>query len=331
MENEKWNPGLLLQTSGAYWKSCTIHAGVKLDLFTIIGDEKLTSIDIASKSSTDERGVNTLLNALVGLKLLEKENELYLNTPESKAFLSRDSEKNIIDMLMHHHHLVEGWGKLDKAVKEGKPVRQRTSFSDETVRESFLMGMFNIAMGTAPLIVPFVDLSGKKSLLDLGGGPGTYAIHFCMVNPNLSATIFDLPTTKPFAEKIINKFGLEEKVKFQSGDFILNEIKGKYDAIWLSHILHGEGPDDCQNIINKAVKSLEPNGKIIIHEFILNNEKESPEFPTLFSLNMLIGTENGRSYSENELSQMLKKAGVKDVKRVRMKVPNDSGLMIGNI
>jgi hypothetical protein len=326
---EKWNPGLLLKTSGAYWKSCTLHAGVKLDLFTTIGDQKITAEIISEKKSVSLRGVSTLLNALAGMNLLQKDGDTYSNTPESKAFLSRDSDKNVTDMIMHQHHLVEGWEQLDKAVKDGKPVRQRTSFSDDTMRESFLMGMFNNAMGIAPIIMPYVDLSGYKTLLDLGGGPGTYAIHFCKSNPELKASVFDLPTTKPFAEKIIKRFDLEERINFLPGDFNIEEIPGKFDVAWLSHILHGEGPEDCQNIINKAVSSLNEGGKIIIHEFILDNAKDGPEFPTLFSLNMLMGTDDGRSYSEEELSGMLKIAGAKDIERVRMKVPNDSGLMIG--
>ena len=59
--------------------------------------------------------------------------------------------------------------------------------------------MFNLAMNLAPVLVPKIDLSNRRHLLDLGGGPGTYAIHFCLNNPQLKATVYDLPTTRPFA------------------------------------------------------------------------------------------------------------------------------------
>ena len=110
-------------------------------------------------------------------------------------------------MIMHHHFLMESWSKLDEATQTGKQVRPRASFDDPTQREAFLMGMFNNAMLMAPRLVKEVDLSGKKHLLDLGGGPGTYAIHFCMENPNIKATVYDLPSTRPFAEKTIRQFG----------------------------------------------------------------------------------------------------------------------------
>jgi hypothetical protein len=108
------------------------------------------------------------------------------------------------------------------------------------------MGMFNIAMSMAPSLADKIDLSGRRHLLDLGGGPGTYAIHYCLKNPSLKATVYDLPTTRPFAEKTIEKFGLTDRIDFIDGNYVKEGIEGVYDVAWLSHILHGEGQKDCQ-------------------------------------------------------------------------------------
>jgi predicted O-methyltransferase YrrM len=329
MENQDINPGQLLAISGNYWKACTLHAGVKLDLFTVIGDAQVTIEDITQKLEADERGVVMLLNALAAMGLLTKTENGYSNTHAAKAFLSKNSSQYIGYMIMHHHNLVDSWSKLSKAVKTGEPVRERVSHSEGETRESFLMGMFNMAMNVAPRLVIKINLSKRKHLLDIGGGPGTYAIHFCMNNPQLKATVYDLPTTRPFAESIIEKFGLEDRIDFMDGDFIANDIKGLYDVAWLSHILHGEGPEDCQKIINKVVSALEPGGMIIVHDFILYDTMDSPLFPALFSLNMLLGTENGQSYSEKQIKDMLAEAGVKDMQRIPIQTPNDSGIITG--
>jgi hypothetical protein len=98
---------------------------------------------------------------------------------------------------------------------------------------------------------------------------------------------------------------------------------------WLSHILHGEGPEDCQRIIQKAVSALTPGGMILIHEFILNNEMSGPLFPALFSLNMLLGTPSGQAYSEQQLRDMLSSAGVRNIHRIAIDSPNDSGIIAG--
>ncbi|MBF0210728.1 MAG: methyltransferase [Desulfamplus sp.] len=335
MTTAELHPGKLLSLSGSYWQTCTLHSSVKLDVFTNIGEKSLTAEAIASKIGAQVRSLAMLLDALCAMELLKKEESkegwLYSNTPISLSFLSKDSPKYIGFMIMHHHHLVEAWSRLDEAVMSGKAVSTGGSYADEDRRESFLMGMFNIAMQTAPNLVPTIELGGRRGLLDLGGGPGTYAIQFCINNPDLTAVVFDLPTTRPFAEKTIKRFNQEARVTFQDGDFLKDTIHGKYDVVWLSHILHGDSPSDCQKIINKAVAALNPNGMVIVHDFILNNKKDAPLFPALFSLNMLLVTEGGQAYSEKEIMDMLLNGGCNSVVRSPYKGPMESGIIVGTI
>jgi len=329
MATREWNPGELLETSGFFWKTCVLHTAVKMDLFTVIGDGRPTALEIAQKVDGVVNGVEKLLNALVAMELLDKQNETYINTSSGRELLAKDSPRYLGHIIMHHHHLLESWSKLDQAVKSGQPQRTRSSYSKEEWRESFLMGMFNMAMGLAPQIVPVIDVSNRQHLLDLGGGPGTYAIHFCLNNQNMKATVFDLPTTRPFAEKTIQQFKLADRIDFMDGNYLEDPVEGHYDVAWLSHILHGEGPDDCRRIIQKAVDALEPGGMIIIHDFILNNSMDGPLFPALFSLNMLLGTESGQSYSEEQIQDMLTAVGVRDIRRIAIQSPNDSGIILG--
>ncbi len=329
MNEKEWNPGELLELSGYYWKTCALHAGVKLGIFTAIGEETLTAGEIAQKTQTDERAVTMLLNALASMQLLAKKGDRYANTTTGKSFLSRNSPRYIGHIIMHHHHLMESWSKLNQAVQTGRPVRTRSAFSDDERRESFLMGMFNMAMNLAPQLVPQIDLSGRKHLLDLGGGPGTYAIHFCKHNPQLRATVYDLPTTRPFAQKTIAAFGLSDRIDFMEGNFLEKNIEGTYDVAWLSQILHAEGPEDCRTIVKKAASVLQPGGMILIHEFILNDTMDGPVFPALFSLNMLLGTTNGQSYSEREIMDMLAQAGIREIRRLPFQGSSDSGIICG--
>ena len=329
MEKEKLTPGNLIEISGGYWKTCALHAAVKLDVFTIIGDAQITGETVAQKTDADARAMAMLLNALVAMDLLLKTDNHFTNTEIARDFLSKDSPKYLGHIIGHHHQLMGSWTRLDEGVRTGRPIRERASKTDDSWRENFLMGMFNIAMQQAPKIVTEVDLSEKKHLLDLGGGPGTYAIHFCKQYPQLNATVYDLPTTRPFAEKTIGKFGLSERITFKDVDFLEEGIEGTFDAAWLSHILHGESPDDCKQIIRKAVSAMESGGIIIIHEFILNNSMDGPLFPTLFSLNMLLGTDGGQAYSEQQISDMLSSAGVHDIRRIPIESPNDSGILVG--
>ena len=326
---QEWSPGKLLEISGSYWKTCALHAAVKLDLFSILGENELTVDKVAEYLNADTDGIERLLNALTAMELLVKSRDKFRNTDGAVAFLVKNSPAYVGYMIMHHHHLMESWNRLDESVITGKPVRKRMAVSSGEWRENFLMGMYNNAMAVAPKIVPEIDLNGRRHLLDLGGGPGTYAIHFCLYNQNLKATVYDLPTTRPFAEKTIAGFGLSHRIDFHDGDYTKIGIEGRYDVAWLSHILHGEDPETCRDIVRKAVEALEAGGMIIVHEFILNDSMDGPLFPALFSLNMLLGTDGGRSYSESQIGEMLSEAGVKKIRRIPVKTPNDSGIILG--
>ncbi|MBF0573427.1 MAG: SAM-dependent methyltransferase, partial [Desulfamplus sp.] len=127
MEPTALHPGKLLSISGFYWQTCTLHASVKLDIFTIIGKNSLTSEEVAAKMLAPVRSVAMLLDALCAMELLKKDGIRYSNTQISSKFLSKESPEYIGFMIMHHHHLVESWSKLDESVMSGKPIRSRVA------------------------------------------------------------------------------------------------------------------------------------------------------------------------------------------------------------
>jgi hypothetical protein len=330
MENLTWTPPDLLKMSGSYWEACALHAGVKLDLFTPLTKAPATAVELAGRLGLDARGLTMLLDALAALELLTKEGASYQATSFAAQFLSADSSAYLGYIIQHHHHLVDSWARLDQAVRSGEPNRRRVSHdSAEIERESFLLGMFNLAMLLAPQVVRQIDLSGRKHLLDLGGGPGTYAIHFCQKNPDLRATVFDLPATRPIAEKTIGRFSLQERISFVAGDFQEDTLYGRYDVAWLSHVLHGEGEVGCARMLQTTAGVLDPGGLLLVQEFILEDSRDRPLFPALFSLNMLLGTPQGKAYSMGELRSLLTAAGLEQVERLPMELPNGAGVVCG--
>lgn len=328
MKDQPWNPGRLMKLSGSYWQTCALHTGVKLDLFTLLDDQTLTAETLAAKASLNADALKRLLNALAAMRLLEKTGDTYRNTDAACRFLSKKSRQYTGYLIKHHHALMDSWVRMAESIASGSPNRKRASFTEED-RESFLMGMFNTAMFTAPLVAEALDLGGRKALLDIGGGPGTFAIHFCRKNPQLKATVYDLPTTRPFAEKTIAAFDLSDRIAFEPGNYVEAALSGRYDVAWLSHILHAEGPDNCLKVLEKAAGVLVPGGMVAIHEFILNDSLDGPLFPALFSINMLLGTASGRSYSEGQLAEMMRRAGFRDIARLPYAGPNDAGVMVG--
>ena len=333
MKEPAWTKPALLELSGSYWKTCALHTGVKLALFTVIGRQEMDADTVAKRIGGNTYGVETLLNALCAMDLFTKEKGRYANTAFSLKYLVKESPDYTGFIIMHHHHLMDSWNRMGESVLSGKPCRQRPVTTSETERESFLMGMFNLAMELAPHFAREIDLAGRTRFLDFGGGPGTYAIHFCMENPGMTATVFDLPTTRVFAEATIARFNLTDRIDFKEGSYVDDTVnlEKEYDVAWISHNLHGEGPQEAEKVVAHAVSALKPGGLVFIHEFILNNDKTGPLFPALFSINMLLGTSKGRAYSEQELVTILEKNGAVDVKRLDVKAAVNSGIVCGRV
>lgn len=332
MKNSEWNVPNLLQLSGGYWAACALHAGVRLDVFSPLAEHMNSAQAVATACRADLRAMEMLLNALVSLGFIEKNSSGYRNTAFASKYLVRSSADYMGHIIRHHHHLMASWAVLHESVTSGEPVRGRISHDGDTdERESFLMGMYNLASLIAPKVAAAIDLKGYNRLLDFGGGPGTYAVHFCRKNPDLNAAVYDLPTTRSFAESTIARYGLNERVSFLAGDYNVDAVPGTFDVAWLSHILHSEGPDTCRRILRKAVGALLPGGMLLVQEFIMNNSNDGPQFPALFSLNMLLGTASGQSYSEDELTGMMADAGLSDVNRLAIDLPNGAGIMSGRV
>ncbi len=329
MSDDDWNVGRVMELSGGYWQTCALHAAVKLDIFTKMGEMECTVGELAPQIGADERALSMLLDALAAMKLVAKKEDRYVAEAVAVDLLSESSARSIRSIVLHHRDLMPGWAMLDEAVMKGGPVRRRASFDDAERREHFLMGMFNIAINLAPRLVPDIDLSGRKRLLDLGGGPGTWAIQFCLHNPGLEAAVLDLPTTRPFAEKTIARFGVGERVRFVDGNFLDDPLPHGFDVAWLSQILHSESPEHARSVIAKAVGALAPGGTILLHEFLLDDAKDGPLHSALFSLNMLLSTDGGRAYSGAEITAMLEAAGVKDIRRLDLPALTRSGVIEG--
>jgi len=331
MHGQDWNPATLMKASGAYWQSCAIHSGVELGIFTALHGEAMTADALARQLDCDGRGLETLLTALCALGLLRKEGDAYAVIPAARQYLSEQSPEYFGHIILHHQHLVPAWSRLSEAVRNGKNTRQSSHRTEDAAqREHFLLGMFNVAGQQAEAIAAALDLRNSTRLLDLGGGPGTYAVHFCLRNPHLSAVVYDLPTTRPFAEKIIARYGLAQRIQFMEGDFLRETLTGRYDVVWISQVLHAMDDENSAALLEKAARVLTPGGLLLIQEFVLNDSRDGPAHPALFGCNMLVGTESGKVYTEKELRDLLRRSGASEVRRLALDLPMGCGIMSGS-
>ncbi len=188
--------------------------------------------------------------------------------------------------------------------------------------------MHNVATVQAGIIYRKLQIKKYSRLLDLAGGQGTYAVRFAEKNQNLKAVVFDLPEVIKIAREHIKGSGLTGQIATKAGNCLEDNFgKELYDIVLVSNLLHIYEAAENQKILKKCWDSLMKKGIVVIQEFILNPAKTMPLFGTLFSLNMLMGTHRGSSYSAVEMQEWLKKAGFKNMKKINLGM--DSGLIIG--
>jgi len=320
----------LNEISYGYWKAQVLFVSVELDVFTLIGGGEKSGKVIAEKLGSDLRATEMFLNALVSLKLLKKTDEMYRNTVVSRRYLTKSSPVYQGDRIHHFHNMWDYWSGLRTAVKTGKPTAFDSAGGevDEQRLKEFIRAMHNIATVQAGELYRKLQIKKYRRLLDLAGGQGTYAVRFAEKNPNLKAVVFDLPDVIKIAREHIKRSGLTGQIVTKEGNCLEDDFGEElYDIVLVSNLLHIYEAAENRKILKKCWDSLMKEGIVVIQEFILNPAKTMPLFGTLFSLNMLMGTHRGSSYSAVEMKEWLKKAGFKCIKRVDLGM--DSGLIIG--
>ena len=274
-------------------------------LFDHLEGKGKTAGDLAKAISADSRAAELLLNSLVAAGLLLKKDILYRNTSVASKYLVSGKPFYQGDILNHYSTLWDNWSGLDTVIKTGKPFRKAHD------HEAFILGMHNIAMQKVREVTKSIRLSGVKSLLDLGGGPGTYAIAFA--GKNIEVTLLDFPETLKIAKRLIDSSGLGSKIKLLPGDFTKTCLGSNYDMVFISQIFHAYNDRDCLSLLKKSAAALKPGGRVVVHEFYLDETKTNPPQGAIFSINMLVNTAGGRSYAPSEISSWMKKAGFANI------------------
>ena len=306
-----------------FMPSRAVLTALELDVFTAVG-KGATAKQIAARIQAAVRSTETLLNALVSLKLLEKADGVYTNAPLSARFFVEGTPDSARSAQLHTVNMWKRWSTLTDAVRAGTAVAPRGENGSVT---PFIAAMDHIARGRARAVVQAVEVNGGKRMLDLGGGSGVYSIAFAKAAPALHAEIVDLPEVVPIAQEHIRKAGLTDRITARAGDMLTVPLASEsYDLVLLSAICHMYSPEENQQLFERAYSALAPKGRLVVSDFILETDKTAPQFAALFALNMLVATPAGASYSEPEYEAWLKQAGFAETRRVR--IPGPANLMI---
>ncbi len=309
----------ILGIGSAWWESRLLLTAMELDVVGVLGEAGMTADEAASRLSTEPRATELLLNALVGLDLLRKDGDLFSPTAEAARSLDPSSPDFRGGMLRHAIGMWDSWSQLTDAVRGGGPA-QRAERPDSG--RDFMLAMHHNALQTADRIAELLDLTRATSLIDLGGGPGTYAIAFARANPQLRVTVLDAPYALEVAAENVAAAGLDERIQLTEGDFLTDDIGRGYDVAYGSHIIHSYRERENRELMGKIRRALAPGGRVVLHDFFLDDSRTEPAWAALFSLNMLVNSDGGRSYSASEVRGWIEDAGFGDCEQITLDRPS---------
>ena len=309
------------QIANGYRASQILFTAARVGLFAALGCEAISAQRLAKKLQTDLRATRIVCDALAAIGLLSKRPGGYANTGLARELLLPEAPRSQYALMLHGAALYERWGQLPQILKTGRPAPHGGD------ARSFAQAMASSAALSAPETAAAVNLSGARSMLDIGGGPGIYAIEFARHWRQLRAVIFDGADTVKVARENIACAGLADRISVKPGDAFRDDLGTGYDFILLSNIVHVYSPEDNRRLIKRAAQALAPGGRLGIKDFILDPGRTGPAKGSLFAVNMLVNTDGGDCYTVAEMQQWLRHAGLRPAGTVKLKPP--SQLVLG--
>lgn len=305
-EDSKYN--IILEIANSFQKSKVFFTAIELNIFSTIGEERLSAKEIAQKLNTDQRNTERLLNALCTMNLLIKHNNLYENSPISKQHLLKEGEEYIGE-LHHISDLWDTWTHLTHCVKYGKPKTFKTiNEKDAEWIYNYLLSLKWKAKYEAPIVVSKMNLRNVKKVLDLGCGSCSYLIEIAENYPQIECIGIDYPNVVAQIERVSEISKFNERIKVISGDVYLDDIGSGYDAVLISYLLNEYSIWDNIELLKKVYSAMNKNGIVYIHQQVINDDKVSPKSAVMNSLNMMVNTLEGDILTETELWVVLKEA-----------------------
>jgi len=307
-----------------YWASRVLLTAIELDLFTALG-AGATAAEAAARAGTQPAATARLLNALVGLELLAKEGDRFRCTPAAQDFLAAGGPDDSRASLRHLANLWERWGTLTDCLRQGARVEGPQRSDDAAWTEAFIGAMHRGSGLRAPGVVSALAaeglLAGRRRLLDLGGGSGAYCHAFLAALPEARATLFDLAEVVELARGYAEAAGVAGRMDFVAGDLREGRFGQGFDLALVSAICHMLSPADNLALLAALHGALAPGGLVVISDFVLDENRATPAFASLFGINMLVATGGGDSYAESDYRTWLAGAGYSQIRRLALAGP----------
>lgn len=316
MSNPSPNPDTILNLSQQVYPSLAMQAGIRLDVFTPLSTGPKTCDQISIALDLNSQRLEPLLYALVAGRLLTVEDGVFANTPEAELYLSKNSPSYMGPTMQFYFNVWKYIQMSPESIKTGKPAAKHDySKLPEDELERVLTRLHQGTFKVGLELIERYDFSECKSLVDVGGGTGGLAIAIAEACPRIEATVVELSSVIPLAEKFIDKSSARDRVKAVALDAINESLGGPYDVALAKAFIQILPEEDAHKAVLNIGEAVSSGGRLIIVGQILDDSKISPMQVMGASLLFLNIYDEGRAYIEAEYRKWLGEAGFVDFER----------------
>src|SRR5215469_7231167 len=316
------DPEPIIDLLDGFRRSKAMFAAVGMGIFDMLEGAPLTAAEVATRLDANLSATERLLEACVGMGLLDRNGGVFSNQPVASFYL-RESSAHALNGYINYSNLMlyPCWANLEDAVREGtarwaqtfgseKPIYENFFSTPEKMR-TFTMGMHGLGLTTSPSVVSAFDLSGFHTFADLGAATGHLVITACETWPNLTGIVFDLQKVLPMAQEYIAASPAHGRLSMVAGDFFTDDLPPA-DLFALGRILHNYDDDRCRLLLRRIFDRLPSGGALVLAEKLVEEDRSGPLNAHLQSLSMLVLTE-GKERSLSEYEALLKQVGFESV------------------
>ena len=324
------------QVAFGFMASKALFAGLHVDVFTVLADGPKKSAQISEKTGIPANRITTLMTALTSVGLVERsDDEVYSNSPGAEAFLSRDAKYDFGDYLRYqidkqmYPFLQQLNEVMDGSLDPDAVDSYQHWMADPEQAAIYSDAQHAGSLGPGKTLARLVDLSGARQLLDVAGGTGAMTIRLLEANPGLTSTIIDFPNVSELGWRFISDAGMVDRVRYIPGNALQIEWPGGQDAVLMSYLFSGIPGEELPRMVQNAFDSLAPGGKIMVHDFMVDDDRQGPPMAALWQLQHMAFTPDARSVTPGWLKSQMKDVGFQDIQEHEM-VPGLTRLIVGS-
>jgi hypothetical protein len=317
-------PNDILQLGMGFWGSKTLLSAVELGVFGELAKAPANVETLSRSLGLHPRSARDFLDTLVALRMLERTDGIYRNTPATDLYLDPAKPSYVGGLLeMANARLYGFWGSLTEALRTGAPQNESKDggpdlfaalYSEPERLKGFLRAMSGISAGPAQALAAVDIWRGYKSFMDVGCAQGMVPVTLARTHPHLTGYGFDLPAVKPIFEEFVAKNRLSDRVSFRAGSFFEDRLPGA-DVIIMGHILHDWDLAQKRALIASAYEALPQGGSFIVYDAMIDDERRENAYGLLMSLNMLIETAGGFDYTGADCQAWMRDAGFSETRQ----------------